>query len=309
MMDGGPSAPPFNSTANGAPHDARSGPSADLSQVLPALEAIYDPRSTNDVRQAASSYLERAKRLPEAPQYGFNLALDNSNPPQLRYYGLSLLEHALRYKWEDYTQEQGSALRQYAIQLAQNIDAQDPVYLRNKVAQLWTDVAKRSWAADWLDMDELLVRLWQASEEHQAIVLYILETLSEEIFNREDPVAGLRGHDLGRACVEIFAPAAVLQEHLPNRDAVVSLRFGDEGWIVRLCQLLDSCLARDIEQNERVSTCAVKTLHVLRAAMSWVIPKAIVATNCVAHIANAMARPVAPVQQVGNVLCVTGLPY
>lgn len=298
-MDGsGAAAPPLYSTTNGASNDAEAGSGPDLSQVLPALEAIYDPRSTNETRQAASGYLERAKRLPEAPQYGFNLVLEKSNPPQLRYYGLSMLEHAVKYTWEDYTEEQGTALRHYVIQLAQNVDSRDPVYLRNKIAQLWTDVAKRSWAAEWMDMDELLVRLWEASGEHQGIVLYILETLSEEVFNRDDPVAGLRGHDLGRACVEIFAPATVLQEHLPNRDTSVDVRYGDQGWIARLCELLGLCLDRGIESDEQTSICAVKTLHALKASMPWIIPKAIAATNTVVHVAKALARPVAPVQQV-----------
>src|ERR1700761_7339827 len=127
-MDGtGASAPP-PPTTNGISHDPQAD-TQDLSQVLPALEAIYDPRSTNDIRQAASGYLERAKRLPEAPAYGFNLALDKAHPPHLRYYGLSLLEHAVKYIWEDYTEEQGTALRHYVVQLAQDVNAQDPPYL------------------------------------------------------------------------------------------------------------------------------------------------------------------------------------
>ncbi|KAF2500371.1 ARM repeat-containing protein [Lophium mytilinum] len=276
---------------------AQSEPQHDLSQVLQALEAIYDSRSSNDTRKKASAYLEQAKKLPEAPSHGFTLAIDRAQPPALRHYGLSMLEYSIKYGWEDYSIEQGDALRDYVIQLAQAISEEDPVYLRNKVAQLWTEVAKRSWGAEWMDMDERLVGLWQSSLHHQAVVLYVLETLSEEIFTREDPTAGLRGKDLGRACVDIFLPAAVLAQHLPDRDTNLNVKFGEDGWLKRLCDLLSWCLANDFQNNERITTCAVKTLNTLRAAVAWVMLPGIAATQIIEHVCKALAVPVVAIQQ------------
>lgn len=280
-------------------HGAANGEgSHDLSQVLQALEAIYDSRSSNDTRKEASAYLEEAKRLPEAPSHGYTLAVNQAQPPALRHYGLSMLEHSIKYGWEDYTIEQGNELRGYVIQLAQGISEEDPVYLRNKVAQLWTEVAKRSWGAEWMDMDERLVGLWQSSLHHQAVVLYVLETLSEEIFTREDPTAGLRGKDLGRACVDIFLPAAVLEQHLPDRDTILNVKFGEDGWLKRLCDLLNWCLANDYQHNERITTCAIKTLNTLRAAMAWVMLPSISATHIIEHVCKALAVPMVSIQQV-----------
>ncbi|KAF2758175.1 hypothetical protein EJ05DRAFT_476433 [Pseudovirgaria hyperparasitica] len=281
----------FNPTTNGSPQNQqnidRSIPQ-DLDPVLEALEVIYNAKVPNSTRHAATEYLERAKRHPDAPYTGFTLALNKTQAPALRYYGLSMLEHAIKFTWEDFEQEQALLIRQYVIRLAQQIGPDDPVYLRNKVGQLWTDIAKRAWGAEWLDMDAMLLELWGASLAHQAIVLYVLETLSEEVFNKEDPIAGLRGNELGRACVEIFTPATVLHEQLPNRDTSETIRAGDEGWVARLCGLLDQCLANDFRQDERVLSCAVKTLNVLRAAMPWIIPKAISYTNTVDYICKAL---------------------
>lgn len=269
-----------------------------LSQVLQALEAIYDPRSDNPTRQEASAYLEEAKKLPEAPSTGFALSINRTQPAPLRHYGLSMLEYSIKYGWEDYTIEQGDALRDYVVQLAQGISDVDPVYLRNKVAQLWTEVAKRSWGAEWMDMDEQLVGLWQSSLHHQAVVLYVLETLSEEIFTREDPTAGLRGKDLGRACVDVFLPASVLAEHLPDRDTNLNVKFGDDGWLKRLCDLLSWCLANNYQNNERISICAIKTLNALRAAVAWVMLPGIANTHIIEHVCKALAIPVVSIQQV-----------
>jgi exportin-5 len=270
----------------------------DLSQVLEALEAIYAPNSSNDTRRQATEYLEQAKRHPEAPSQGYTLANDRSQPAALRHYGLTMLEYSIKYNWEDFTTDQGAALRGYVIELARNIAPTDPVYLRNKVAQLWTEIAKRSWGAEWLDMDEQLVSLWTNSLHHQAVVLYVLETLSEEIFNREDATAGLRGSDLGRACVDIFTPLAVLHEHLPTRDKGIDVRCGEEGWLRRLCDNLAWCLGQDYQNQESVRTCAVKTMNALRAAMPWIIPKAIAATQVIEALCKALAVPVVELQLV-----------
>lgn len=274
------------------------GSPSDLSQVLEALQAIYAPASSNDTRRQATEYLEQAKRHPEAPSHGHTLALDRAQPAQLRHYGLTMLEYSIKYGWEDFTVAQGTALRGYVTELSQNIAEGDPVYLRNKVAQLWTEVAKRSWGAEWLNMDEQLVALWTTSLHHQAVVLYVLETLSEEVFNREDATAGLRGTDLGRACVEIFTPILVLQEQLPTRDKSLDVRCGDEGWLRRLCDNLGWCLAQDYQNQEAVRTCAVKTMNSLRASMPWIIPKAIVATQVIEAVCKALYVPVVEIQLV-----------
>ncbi|KAH7085222.1 armadillo-type protein [Paraphoma chrysanthemicola] len=300
MMDAGAAQAPQSALTNGgggAQHHHSNGHAQnDLSQVLEALQAIYAPQSSNDTRRQATEYLEQAKRHPDAPQQGYTLANDRLQPAQLRHYGLTMLEYSIKYNWEDFTADQGTALRGYVIELSGNIVDNDPVYIRNKVAQLWTEIAKRSWGAEWLDMDQQLVSLWTNSLHHQAVVLYVLETLSEEVFNREDATAGLRGSELGRACVEIFTPLAVLHKHLPTRDKSLDVRSGEEGWLQRLCDNLNWCLGQDYQNQESVRTCAIKTMNAIRAAMPWIIPKAIAATQVIETLCKALAVPVVEIQ-------------
>ncbi|PVH96608.1 ARM repeat-containing protein [Periconia macrospinosa] len=286
-----PDKSPQAGLANGHNHA-----STDLTQVLQALQAIYDPSSSNDTRRDATTFLEEAKRHPQAPFHGYTLARETSQPAQLRHYGLTMLEYSIKYKWEDFSAGELEALRSYVVQLAQNVTAEDPVYLRNKIAQLWTEIAKRAWGDEWMNMDQQLVELWQTSLHHQAVVLYVLETLSEEIFNREDATAGLRGSDLGRACVEVFTPVSVLTEHLPNRDKNLDVRCGDDGWLKRLCDNLSWCLSQDYQNQESIRASGVKTINAIRACMTWVIPKAIVAVQVIEHVCKALAVPVVDLQ-------------
>ncbi len=246
-----------------------------LPRIHEALDIVHGPYSSNASRREASLFLDDIKNNAEAPYHGFTLALDKSQQPVVRHYALSLLEHAIKHKWVEYSEAQGTALREWVLQLSQSVSLDDPLYLRNKTAQLWVEIAKRSWAAEWLDMDELLVQLWEVpgSVVHKEFVLFVLETLSEEVFNGEDTVAVLREGALSKACVEIFTPAIVLAEAFPNRQAGTPVRYGEEGWLVRMGELLNRCLDSDLGGNPQYQSCAVKTLAVYTSVMPLAIPK------------------------------------
>jgi exportin-5 len=275
-----------------------------LLKVHEALKVVHSPYSTNQTRQEAQVFLESVKTLDEAPSHGFELSFRKPQEPIVRHYGLSLLEHAVKHKWEDYSPEHREYLRTWVLQLAETVSAEDPGYLRNKIAQLWVEVAKRSWVASWMDMDYLLVRLWQVpnSPVHKQFVLQILETLSDEIFNGDDAVVALREGALSKACVEIFTPAAILTEAFPNRQAGPDVRFESEGWLNRITQLISECLRSGLERNEDVRACVIKALNVLNSVVPWAIPKALHAVGCREVMCDGLAAPSVPVQKVRDIL-------
>ncbi|KAH8661650.1 armadillo-type protein [Tricladium varicosporioides] len=279
--------------------DARvNGGSTMLPQIHEALELVHGAYSSNESRRQASLFLEEIKTNDEAPYHGFTLASDKSQQPVVRHYALSLLEYAIRHKWAEYSEEQATALRQWVLQLSQNVSPEDPLYLRNKTAQLWVEIAKRSWGAAWIDMDELLVQLWNlpGSVVQKEFVLFVLETLSDEVFNGDDTVAVLREGALSKACVEIFTPATVLTEAFPNRQIGTAVRCGEEGWLVRLGELLNQCLETDLYNNPQYQSCAVKALAVYKSVMPWAIPRAIASASCVQQMCKSLAASSVAVQ-------------
>ncbi|KAG9230263.1 armadillo-type protein [Amylocarpus encephaloides] len=276
-----------------------NGGSTDLlPQIHEALKLVHGPYSSNESRQQAGLFLENLKTNDEAPYHGFKLASDKSQEPVVRHYALSLLEYAIRHKWAEYSEDQANALRLWVLELSQNLSSEDPLYLRNKTAQLWVEIAKRSWAATWLDMDQLLVQLWSIPGQvvHKEFVLFVLEMLSDEVFNGEDTVAIMREGVLSKACVEIFTPAVVLTEAFPNRQVENTVRCGEEGWLVRLGELLNDCLNVDLYNNPQYQTCAVKALAVYKSAMPWAIPRAINTARCVEHMCKSLAASSVVVQ-------------
>lgn len=292
----GPEAPQINGAVKGHSTPRASGPET---QIPHALEIIHNPRSSNALRQEASLYLEDIKSDNEAPYHGFALASEKSQPAIVRHYGLSLLEHAIRHRWIDYTPEQSALLRGWILNLAQSVADDEPLYLRNKIGQLWVEVAKRSWALEWLDMDQLLVQLWEGFAAQKELVLVVLETLSEDIFGHEDTAAGLRGTELNKACVEIFTPARVLNKHFPSREISINVRYGEEGWLSRMSDLLEWYTTKG-EESERLQACVVATLSTLRSVMVWAIPRALAVTECVPRICACLASSNLAVQLVSR---------
>ncbi|KAB8292990.1 hypothetical protein EYC80_007354 [Monilinia laxa] len=286
-----------STTTNEVPAAQTNGNTALLSQIHEALELVHSPYSSNQSRQQASNFLDSIKAEDEAPYHGFTLASDKSQQPVVRHYALSLLEHAIKHKWAAYSEAQASALRLWIIQLSEDLVQEDPLYLRNKTAQLWVEVAKRSWGSEWTDMDELLVRLWELPGPvvHKEFVLFVLETLSDEVFNGEDAVTVLREGALSKACVEIFTPTVVLSEAFPNRQLGTVLRHGGEGWLVRIGALLGQCLQLDIS-SPQYQSCAVKILAVYKSVVPWTLPKAISSAQCVQYMCKCLAASSTPVQ-------------
>ena len=275
-------------------------PSIDV-RILQALEIIHDPRSTNILRRNASQYLEEIKSDDKAPYHGFVLASSRSQPAIARHFGISLLDHAVRHRWVVYTIEERLAVRGWVLELAESIAQDDPSYIRNKIAELWVEIAKRSWVLDWMNMDELLVRLWESSVEQKLLVLTILETLSEDIFGHEDTTAGLRGTDLNRACVDIFTPATVLVEQFPSREISVNVRYGEEGWLARIGTLLDWCTS-DGQLDDTHRACALKGLSAFKSAIGWVIPKALITTRAVQRVCACLSTSSISIQLVSILL-------
>ncbi|KAK5172953.1 karyopherin [Saxophila tyrrhenica] len=273
-------------------------PSSRLETIQQALHANLDPKVTNDIRQQALRHLEEVKHQPDAPHLGFTLADDWKQSDAVRYYGLQLLEYAVRYRWGEYNSEQTEQLRQWVKFLAGSIREQDALYIRNKVAQLWAEVAKRCWGDEWTDMDALLVTLWdkpisEKGAANKLLVLSVLETLSEDIINGEDAVAGLRLDVLGACLNDVMIPEGLHREFSAQQQngngsshPMSRIRSGEVGWLLRMCEFFANCVKQMRVGGEQgfvrtMTFCAVKTLHALRPTMQWINLKGVVEANAV----------------------------
>lgn len=174
--------------------------SSGASQVVAALELIYDPKSDNLKRLEAQKFLDDVKNREESPFWGYEIALNNPQNSILKHFGLGLLVNALRKNWSTYNEEKRITLRKWIIELNYRVQDDDPRYIREKLAFLWVEIAKRTWGEalkvdepsdqqlteSWVDMDSNLTELWQMNEaSFKGIgVNYISDTLRRHILIR-----------------------------------------------------------------------------------------------------------------------------
>lgn len=257
--------------------------------ILHALEVIHNSSTINDTRRQASDYLENLKRSRQAFDRGVSFASDSSQQPLVRHYGLSLLEYVIRHQSHEFSDEQNQQIRQAVINLGKSVVDADPLFVRNKIAELWIELAKRTWALEWLDLDQILCEFWSRGNTCKGFVLTILENLSEDVFAREDPTAILRGRDLNTALVEIYTSTSNFAGGIKIGDATQHMRHGDEGWLSRISRYLDSFLGNPGEDPASKAT-ALKALATLRSALGWVMSVEIVTAGCLPVTCNCMTR-------------------
>lgn len=287
-----------------------------LQQITDALNATLNPRVPNQVRQEALQLLEKYKYSADAPNTGFLLADEWNYANEVRYFGLQLLEYAVRYRWHDWNGQQREQIRNWVKYLAGSLREQDATFLRTKVAQVWVEVAKRCWGREdaaeehvWSDMDQTLVNMWErpVSEKgsvNKLFVLYVLETLSEDIINKEDAVAGLRLDVLGDALNQIMVPPGVLSSVNSTwsmKGSGKEVRSGQEGWFGRMFEFFAICvkqvkLTADGEMRKVMTGCAVKALQALKAAIAWINLKSAVEVSAVEYLFVAFETEDVPLQ-------------
>lgn len=274
----------MDGSANGVPSSGY-----DIADVLQALQLIHTPTTKNEVRRQASSYLDQIKYSQHALQHGVSLGSDSQQEPLVRHFGLSLLEHVVKHQSHELDDGQNEQIRSCIINLGRNITSADPLFIRNKIAELWVELAKRSWALDWHDLDPLLCEFWEQATIYKSFVLAVLENLSEDTFVRDDPTAVLRGNDLNAALVEIFVPRANFAGGIKIGDIVQHMRHGDEGWLVRISKYLEGYLNQSTtDPNEK--TTVLKALATLRSAFGWVMASAIESAGCLLVVCNCLTR-------------------
>ncbi|KAG0261639.1 hypothetical protein BG011_000813 [Mortierella polycephala] len=271
--------------------------------LLAALETIYNVASTNEARQQAQEYCEALKQNPSGPLYGYYLAhKDNQQPDVVRHFGLGLIEGAVRYRWSDgtLTTDIKTQIRLNVMSLA--AEGTLPIlteqsFIKEKVARLFVEVAKREWPGSWDDMDVFLRQLFFKDETRREISLLILRSVCEDVCVYDDAVASLRKKDLRAGLLVIMASESVLKKHYPDgvkghKDEVTLMigETGNDGWISRLSVLLQELVQRCQSPaiapvDEKI---AVAVLGTLASALDWVLVDAISATLVIPSICLAL---------------------
>ncbi|KAG0689438.1 hypothetical protein C6P40_005047 [Pichia californica] len=117
-----------------------------INQIITSLDIIYNPNSNNNQRHEAQSFLESIKTLPDCPFWGYQLALiDNNYNNIVRHFALNLLLTSITNHYNEWDTPKKLAVRNWIVELSTKISINDPHYIKEKLAFLWVEIAKRCW--------------------------------------------------------------------------------------------------------------------------------------------------------------------
>lgn len=239
--------------------------------------------------------MENIKQHEESPFWGYQLALpDNHYDYIVRHFGLSLLQSTISRNYTHYDLNKQLTIRNWVIELLNKLLEKDPHYLKEKIAFLWVDIAKRCWGKalrhtkyskenelfsedalleSWGSFDKDLYNLWNLNTSARELSLIIFRTLFEDIYLLEDPIASSRSRELTSLCPEVITSQKILNIKYEPNEQLSMFRNSDEGWLNIWSSFLAECLD-NIEQDSNKNF-VIKILQTLKTCLQWVLPLAI----------------------------------
>ncbi|CAL9729673.1 hypothetical protein MOUN0_H04544 [Monosporozyma unispora] len=254
------------------------------SQIISALEVIYTPTSTNEDRLKSQQFLDTVKLQEESPFWGYQIALNNPNNFIVKHFGLGLLSDAIKTKWNKYDAERRITVRKYIMELNYRVLEQDPRYIKEKLAFLWVEVAKRSWGEtlkggdqtpqllleSWVDMDTNLTELWRISNASRELTLIIFRILFEDVFLLDDMIVLKRMTIIQPLCVMLVSSMDIFAAKYKFTDKWTLFKANEEGWFSIWITELNTAL---IEKNSEYVT---RLLETLKTCLNWPLSEVII---------------------------------
>ncbi|KAJ3428673.1 exportin-5 [Anaeramoeba flamelloides] len=154
----------------------------ELNQLIEAILIQYSPQTDQDTRIKAHELTERFKEAKNL-ELSVELFRSHENGPYVRYFALQSIEYMIRNCWES-DQELRTPLRQSVTFLytATKPLIEEEQFIKEKVASLVSEIAKREWPKGWPEMIDELVEIGTQSETQCELSLIFIRSFSEELF-------------------------------------------------------------------------------------------------------------------------------
>ena len=221
--------------------------------ALKAYEVVLNPMTHQEQRNKATGFLENLKSDPAACRtVGLDLA---RNPnPQARVLAFILLESITKLHWKKLSPQQKIQVRKDVLDiLASPPQAGDTGFVREKIASLVNEVAKRDWPNEWPEYFDALVRISNVGDPQREMVLLVIRRLIEDVttFSRD-----LTKNRCDQLMGELKAKSKQLMAFLTQ-----GLQAQQKAW--------------NANHSEAAGKVAVRIIETLSTFFSWVAPSII----------------------------------
>ncbi|TNN51552.1 Exportin-5 [Liparis tanakae] len=114
---------------------------------------------------------------------GLRLA-DKAQPAVVRHFGLQILEHVIKFRWNNMQQQEKVQLKECAMQLLSTgtlAILEEESHIKDVLSRITVEMIKREWPQHWPDMLKEMEALTSLGEAQTELVMLILLRLAEDV--------------------------------------------------------------------------------------------------------------------------------
>uniref|UniRef100_A0A674PND2 Exportin 5 n=1 Tax=Takifugu rubripes TaxID=31033 RepID=A0A674PND2_TAKRU len=153
-------------------------------QLMAAVNVTMDPETSHIYRLEALKFCEEFKENNSlCVPCGLQLA-DKAQPAVVRHFGLQILEHVIKFRWNDMQQQEKVHLKECAMQLLSNGTLsilEEESHIKDVLSRIIVEMIKREWPQQWPDMLKEMEVLSSQGETQTELVMLILLRLAEDV--------------------------------------------------------------------------------------------------------------------------------
>jgi exportin-5 len=153
-----------------------------MEQIVMAIRAINDPATTSEVRRQAGDFCEAFKQRDDCCSLAVQM-MSSESDDIIRHFALHVLENTLKIKWNDFDANTMEGMRACFLDLMatkMRDMATEKHFVKEKLAKLVAEVAKRQFPQRWQSMWEQLQQVWSVGDTQIELVCLVLRSIAED---------------------------------------------------------------------------------------------------------------------------------
>uniref|UniRef100_UPI00358FCC8B exportin-5-like n=1 Tax=Myxine glutinosa TaxID=7769 RepID=UPI00358FCC8B len=157
----------------------------DLCQnLVQALNIVMSLDSQPDQRIEAYKFCEEVKENSPCLTICGRLMSTKTNSAVVRHFGLQLLEHCIKFRWNNMNQEEKLQLKEDVLKIIAEGTLpimEEEAHIKDVASRLVVEMAKREWPQQWPEMLDELKALCKRGKTQTDLVLLVLVRLVEDV--------------------------------------------------------------------------------------------------------------------------------
>uniref|UniRef100_A0AAR2IJZ5 Exportin-5 n=1 Tax=Pygocentrus nattereri TaxID=42514 RepID=A0AAR2IJZ5_PYGNA len=240
--------------------------SAMCEQLVKAVNVMMDAESNQRYRLEALKFFEEFKeKCLFCVPCGLQLA-DKSQTAVVRHFGLQILEHVIKFQWNNMPQQDKVHLKNCTMELLTNGTfpiLEEQSHIKDALSRIVVEMIKREWPQHWPDMLKEMETLTSFGETQTELVMLILLRLAEDVITFQT-LPTQRRRDIQQTLTQ-------------NMDSIFTFLLSILQQHVDEYRRLSSETSREAKAHCRVG---IATLNTLAGYIDWVALVHITNDNC-----------------------------